>query len=273
MKTSTRILLLAGAAIIAAGGIAAAPLTAPAAYSGHVRASAGARLFSEYDLNHDGKITKAEADRVAAQRFAEDSHGAAAITERQFADATSAKLRQRASQAFKRLDWNGDGKLSLAEYSGFAHATFQRMDRAGDGVISCTHPAAFKPAADNARGHRRSGGHSLCASSDLNKDGKVTRAELDRTVAAKFATAAQGGSSLSPQQFFALTYSRYANGGAHGFARLDANKDGKVTKDEFTVVADKIFARLDTNNDGTITKAEAAAHRGHGRQDGKPERS
>jgi Ca2+-binding EF-hand superfamily protein len=45
---------------------------------------------------------------------------------------------------------------------------------------------------------------------------------------------------------------------------MDTDKDGKVTKAEFTAAEDKIFQKLDANGDGVITPDEMqAAHRHH----------
>ncbi len=55
--------------------------------------------------------------------------------------------------------------------------------------------------------------------------------------------------------------------------RFDANKDGKITQDEFTGPP-QMFERLDGDGDGEITAAEAAAARsqrggGQGRRGGQ----
>ncbi len=64
-------------------------------------------------------------------------------------------------------------------------------------------------------------------------------------------------------------------GGLPDFATMDANKDGKVTKEELTAslpeqakqFADRIFDSRDTNKDGSISKEEndAAPAMGGGR--------
>lgn len=48
-------------------------------------------------------------------------------------------------------------------------------------------------------------------------------------------------------------------GGRDMLARADANDDGVVTKDELLADVDKRFARLDTDKDGKITQAEREA--------------
>jgi hypothetical protein len=75
-----------------------------------------------------------------------------------------------------------------------------------------------------------------------------------------------------------------AGGGGRGmlptYEAMDANKDGKVTKEELTAslpeqakqFADRIFESRDTNKDGAITKEEndAAPAMGRGRGGGAP---
>jgi hypothetical protein len=41
---------------------------------------------------------------------------------------------------------------------------------------------------------------------------------------------------------------------------MDANKDGKVSKDEWTAFHNKMFDDADGNKDGSIDKAEMDAH-------------
>ena len=67
-------------------------------------------------------------------------------------------------------------------------------------------------------------------------------------------------------------------GGLPDFAAMDANKDGKVTKEELTAAlpeqakqfADRIFESRDTNKDGAISKEENDAAPAMGRGRGAP---
>jgi Ca2+-binding EF-hand superfamily protein len=47
-----------------------------------------------------------------------------------------------------------------------------------------------------------------------------------------------------------------------GLARADANRDGRVTRNEYHASFAAMFARLDTDGDGVISPAERAQFRG-----------
>ncbi|MFQ5643610.1 MAG: hypothetical protein ACE5FQ_07915 [Thiogranum sp.] len=49
-------------------------------------------------------------------------------------------------------------------------------------------------------------------------------------------------------------------GGKCGMARMDADGDGKVTKDEFMQGHEAMFEKIDKNNDGVIDRKERAEH-------------
>ena len=48
--------------------------------------------------------------------------------------------------------------------------------------------------------------------------------------------------------------------GKCGIARMDADGDGKVTKNEFMQGHDAMFDKIDQNNDGVIDQTEREAH-------------
>ena len=48
--------------------------------------------------------------------------------------------------------------------------------------------------------------------------------------------------------------------GKCGMARMDADGDGKVTKDEFMQGHEAMFEKIDQNNDGVIDPTEREAH-------------
>lgn len=74
----------------------------------------GSQFFSAYDLNHDGKVTRDEVNKVQAQRFAAAGKGGA-MTLDQFNGGRLSNFRQHVDQSFRRVDWNGDGRIRLEE--------------------------------------------------------------------------------------------------------------------------------------------------------------
>ncbi|MBY5808448.1 EF-hand domain-containing protein [Rhizobium leguminosarum] len=63
-----------------------------------------------------------------------------------------------------------------------------------------------------------------------------------------------GGPGPNSDAFREITYVRMLK-------QFDANKDGKVSKDEATAGIDKIFTAIDTNKDGSLTPGEIRAYR------------
>jgi Ca2+-binding EF-hand superfamily protein len=270
MKTSIHYALMAGAVLVAGLGVAGAAMQPPAAKHptktsqpparGHGRV--GQRFLSEYDLNHDGKVTRDEFNKVTAQRFADSTRGATFMNAQQFESWRTKNLHQHADQSFRRADWNGDGKLSFDEFANPIRAGFERADKQSAGMIFCHAANPATPA--SAQGHRRRGGSrgagSFCSRDDLNHDGKVTRAELDQALHQQFAAAAKGG-ALTRDQFTAMQSSRAQTTSGHAFQRLDSNHDGKLSLEEFAATQQRGFERLDRNNDGVITRDELASAR------------
>lgn len=50
------------------------------------------------------------------------------------------------------------------------------------------------------------------------------------------------------------------HGAGHGFDKLDANKDGSITRAEIDAQAAERFARIDADRDGFVTQAEMKTH-------------
>ncbi|MBS0277380.1 MAG: EF-hand domain-containing protein [Proteobacteria bacterium] len=266
MKPIVRYALLLSAVVIAGGGIAAAQMDKkPAgqmpsyakAYpaSGHAR---GAAKFFRYDLNHDGKVTRDEMNRVLAQEFSQIAGSAPAIGQAQFIAYRMKDLRAHTQQMFRRADWNNDGRLSLEEYITSERTRFERADRAGTGVVSCGAQPSHAKTGSQRRG--RSGGRGFCKVADLNHDGQVTHAEFDKAMQQEFAAAAKGG-SLSEQAYFSMIAAHVQASDARKFARLDNNHDGKVDRSEFAASQTRYFTRLDRNHDGVVTRDEFYAGR------------
>ena len=278
MKTRLKIALLFGAVSIVAGaGFALAQMEGPqppdgpmqGLMRGHGRLAD--RLLREFDINHDGKVSHDEMNRTIGARFAAATRHAPTMTPDQFVALQQGEFRQHSSEMFRRLDWKGDGKLSLDDYAVPQRARFMMMDKEGTGTVSCarTGQADDRPSGkpprdkDNVRrgrtqfGSRGSFGLAgFCFDNDLNKDGKVTRAEFDVAVGKRFALAANGTTAMNADQFASDLERRFRDGNAKTFKRLDKDGDGRLTLAEFAASELKLFARLDKNTDGVISADE-----------------
>jgi Ca2+-binding EF-hand superfamily protein len=134
---------------------------------------------------------------------------------------------------------------------------------------------------------------------DLNKDEKITRDEVDQTIAADFKTADKDGNgSLDETEFKTFHADRRAarkaaweaakaekadedkskdadkeHRGRRGmrgdmFKHTDWNLDGSISPDEFGTRARMMAARVDRDGDGTITAEEREQRRGRWHRDG-----
>lgn len=283
MTPPIRYALLAGAALVIGTGTALA--------ASHQGPRGHHNMMERMDTNHDGQITKAEFDAATAARFKKMSGGADSITLANFGKDRSEKMRERSDKRFGAMDWNGNGTLSLEEYAAPLRARFIRRDRDGTGTISCA-PHDKKMHDKKADGEKSADGKAMhmgmhkgmhrgmrhgkrggifCMNADTNKNGSVTRAEFDASIKAQFDAAATNG-ALSKDAFYQMKEKRADARKAKRFERLDTNKDGKVTLEEFSARQDKMFTRMDKNKDGVISKDEMKAmhhKRGHWNHDKK----
>jgi len=98
---------------------------------------------------------------------------------------------------------------------------------------------------------------AIFARVDLNKDGKITRAELKQYRENQFKAAdTNGNGSLNSIEVAAMAKVRLAERLNTRFARLDKDKNGKLTLDEMGKRRRWVFWRIDRDGDGAVTKEE-----------------
>jgi len=180
---------------------------------------------------------------------------------------------------FENHDANNDGKISKDEFPG-PDQLFDRLDANGDGAIT------QEEAQQVGMGRGGRGGpmmdpaqrwQHMVEHMDADKDGKISKDEYPGRDEAFARIDANGdgfltedeaaqigrGQGLGPQMDPAQRWQ-------HMLERMDADKDGKISKDEFPG-RDEMFARIDANGDGFITEDEAAAMgQGRGGRGGQP---
>lgn len=214
--------------------------------------------FLSLDLNHDGNITRDEMNRAESARFASAARGAATMTQEQFAALYVQQFRQRSDALFRKLDWNGDGKLSLEEYAEPKRARFETFEDVR-GEETCANARVYRASFETSGGSQESGRAKFCDDNDLNRDGKVTHAEFDSVAIKQFAARTGGAKVMTEAQFRADTDGRYRSYAMRAFLRLDANGDGRLSASEFAESDQKLFARLDSNHDGIVSASELSA--------------
>ncbi len=100
---------------------------------------------------------------------------------------------------------------------------------------------------------------------DLNEDGVVDQAEVDKAADARFAEAdTDGNGSISLDEVKAQFAERSKDKRVRAFQRLDRDGDGNVTLEEFNKVTDRIFARLDRNDDDVLEIMRGRSGKGPG---------
>lgn len=115
------------------------------------------------------------------------------------------------------------------------------------------HPHGFGPDGPGFGPPEGRGPAALLEKFDTNKDGKITKAQIDTVLAAqlkKYDTDGDGTLSLSEYQ--ALFDDQMHDAMVRSFQALNRSGDGKVTADELRAPIDHLVQRLDRNHTGVI---------------------
>lgn len=168
-------------------------------------------------------------------------------------------------------DANHDGALTRQEFDAGREAMFARMDANNDGQLARDEMRRMH---GDHRGHR--GMHAMhLRDADANNDGTITRDEfLARPIEHFNRLDANHDGAISGAEMPApgARGERHGEGGEHHGAggdhpNPDANGDHQLSRAEFTTMGAAMFDHLDANHDGRVTREEvqtAHARRPHG---------
>ncbi|MDO7835672.1 EF-hand domain-containing protein [Sphingobium sp. HBC34] len=154
-------------------------------------------------------------------------------------------------------DTNKDGKISKAELTAALDARFARMDADKDGQITQKDRDAMRQQRQDAR----------FVALDTDKNGQISKAEFAAAHQARADRRAElrgPGGPDAPGRGGRFHHGPGRGGmmGHGGFGGMgEANKDGVITKAEFTAGATAMFDRADTDKDGFVTADEMKAAR------------
>jgi Ca2+-binding EF-hand superfamily protein len=169
-----------------------------------------------------------------------------------------------------QADANNDGVLTRAEFDTGRDARFAEQDGDNDGQLT------REEMRDGwGRGHHRGGRHGgpdrgmhHLMGADANNDGNVTRDEfLARPIEMFQRIDANSDGVITeaerPQREERADGERRERRGRPDF---DANDDRQMSRSEYAAMSDGMFERMDANDDGRVTREEADAARSHRRE-------
>lgn len=97
-----------------------------------------------FDANHDGDITRAEAQAGRAALFRAMDRNADGLVSEAERDAARQAIASRGQQRVRDADSNHDGVISEAEFMNRPYRAFDMLDRNNDGVLSAAETAALR---------------------------------------------------------------------------------------------------------------------------------
>jgi len=163
--------------------------------------------------------------------------------------------------AFFQADANSDGAVTRQEYDASRTARFSQLDTNNDGQLTRDERRAER--GDRGRhGRRGGGGHHMLGGADANSDGNITREEFLARPTAMFARMdanSDGVISAAERPQRPERGERPARADRPERQNPDVNNDGQFSQAEYVAAGARMFERLDANSDGRVTREEAAA--------------
>jgi Ca2+-binding EF-hand superfamily protein len=219
--------------------------------------------FGRLDKNGDNVVEASEMEAAVTDRMS-----------RRFGGGEMGRGGAIGERLMRGFDANRDGKVSGEEVRAEFARRFAEADLNSDGRID---DADLPPlmrgrnviaGGDVGMGPRGRGGMmrgiGFLREADANKDGVVTRQEVDAMADRTLARVDRNNDGVVDQADRDALRKEMVDYAVKRMAhRLGAGPDGKLTREQFLAKTSKRFARMDLNGDGTISRDERPG--GHGR--------
>lgn len=247
---------------------------------GHGGGMHGLRLKA-LDADKDGEVTLAEFVKSREQRFLElDKDNSGSLDQAKLGAAFKVRTEQKVDRMLKGLDRDGDGKVSLAEFleggrfagdrghhgrghgrrhgrwrqgavDGAAKAASESKGAAESSVDAAAAQEGRPAAGEGEQGWR--GKHRGRHAWRGEHRGNRGQGGMERRIARFKALDKNGDGSIDKVELQSASDEEVAYRVRRLMHSLDADKNGKISREEFLAPAKRRFARMDLNDDGKIT--------------------
>jgi Ca2+-binding EF-hand superfamily protein len=214
------------------------------------------KRFAATDTDKSGSLSQDEYINEYAARL-----------DAQIADEKKASIQQTDTR-FRALDKDRDNFIARTEYDASGVKAFENLDPDRDGRIS--ERDAKRPAVRRASQSviRMPTTHDLAGFieiHDTDGDGEVTRHQFDmQRVAAFTTTDANRDEKIDQSEYlkeFVARLDRQIESRRHDqlkqggvrFRSIDDDKNGSISREEYTAMSARMFERADTNKDGYVS--------------------
>ncbi len=276
------------AIFIAAGALLAAGAVATVAAQGHRGWQSRHGEMLGMDMEHDGPgrggrlrgwrgdLTQSEHDTQTRERFARLDRNSDGVIDAAEIEAAIAERMGgwhgrmgsgMGERMLRRFDENRDGKVTREEFTNSVRQRFVEMDLNNDGRIDDEDlPPLLRgrgvlgegrgPGGGVGRGH---GGPlmNMLRGADANKDGVITLDEAQSEAAKLFTQFDRNKDNVIDKTDVEALKKEMVDYRVKRFIHhFGADKDGKVTREQFDKMAKERFAMLDLDNDAKISRDE-----------------
>ncbi len=243
--------------------------------------------FARLDKNNDGVIDAAEVEAALTGQASMWQHMKGRMHGGEAGNRAGMGARG-GEQLLRMFDANKDGKVTKDEFLAGVRQRFAEMDLNNDGRITDEDlPPMMRGrnvlaggSATGSMGHRGMPMLRMLQGADANKDGVITLDEVLAAAETRFAVLDRNKDSVIDKADFDALRKEMVDYRVKRFIHhYGADKDGKITREQFMAKAAERFAQLDFNNDGTIGRDERSGggrwfgrgHRGGPQSGGAPD--
>ncbi|MBL4616806.1 MAG: hypothetical protein JKY46_03845 [Robiginitomaculum sp.] len=198
-------------------------------------ASKATKVMDKFDVNDDGKVSMSEVAILQAKRFDDAdrnsdgfiSHSEKKLLRLKRKNTHRERLATRRLDRQSSIDSNGDGEISLSEFTAQPSPLFTRLDSNKDGSISSSEVLEARK--------------KKFLQLDMNNDGVLNRADRKAATAKRLLVAKQTRTEMDVDQDGRISRAEFLASKGRFMNKFDSNNDDIATYNEIrNVIADKI---------------------------------